>query len=134
MADLITVGQLVASYGDVDETTAAGLITDVSAQVVDYVNDSTTTDSWDSTSTPGAVQAIVKSIVYGVLKNPSGDTGQTLGDHTWNSNPRTRLGILLGREEKRAIRRAVGKSMVGDITQEGYLPVEPALVTDDLGL
>lgn len=134
MADLVTVAQLEASYGDVDDTLAGGIISDVSALVISYANHvgvtTTVTDTWDDTATPDAIQAVVKSIVYGVLKNPSGFTGENLGDHGWQSNPRTRLGVLLGREEKRTIRQAVGKSSFSDVTQEGYLPLEPYLVDE----
>lgn len=135
MADLITVDQLQESYDIESESRAAGVISDVSALVISYAQHvgvaSTTTDTWDETATPDAIQAVVKSIVYGVLDNPAGYTGETLGDHGWQSNPRSRLGVLLGREEKRAIRQAVGKSSFGDVTQEGYLPVQPKVLTDD---
>lgn len=144
MSDLITTSFLEARYGDQDDTKTAALITDASALVIDYANTigvaTTTTDAWGTgsgdTTPPGAVQAVVAQMVFRGLTNPLGHTGENLGDASWQSNPRASLGVYLAPSERKIIRRAVGKSSVGTLQLEGYLPVEPEtlLADEDLTL
>jgi hypothetical protein len=100
---LITVAFLEARLGySVDATQAAALIDDVSAIVVDYVNDADTTDAWDETTTPAAVQAVVAQMVQRGIKNPLARTGENLGDHGWQA-PMGASGLYLAPKERKIL-------------------------------
>lgn len=129
---LITVAQLEARYGTKDATAAHMHILDVSAEVVDYVNDSDITDSWTPTTTPAAVQGVVARVVNRALTNPMARTGEQLGDHNWQA-PMGASGGTLGPKDRKIIRRATGQLGARQIDLEGYLPLEPAGL-DDLSL
>lgn len=129
---LITVSFLEDRIGSVsDATKAQARIDDVSAEVVDYValfdNDSDDPigqDSWDESTTPASVQAVVARVVERALTNPYGVTQEGLGDHQW-SFPSGASGATLGPKDRRQIRRAIGRLGMVEVTQEGYMPVEP---------
>lgn len=127
---LITEAFYTARYGSGDTAQIEGLIDDASALVVDYVSSlgfsSATTvdpDTWDETTTPAAIQGIVAQIISRTLFNPLGLTGENLGDHGWQNNPRSSLGVMLAPSEKRAIRRAVGLPVGGTVDLDSYLPL-----------
>lgn len=68
------------------------------------------------------IPIIVKSIRRG-LENPRGLTGEQLGDYGWQSQSGQNPDIGLTRNERRMIRRIVGKLGVNSIRLEGELPV-----------
>ncbi|EFC78731.1 hypothetical protein [Parafrankia sp. EUN1f] len=82
-------------------------------------------DDGVSVTTPAAVVPVVVAMVQRKLMNPSGLTGETLGDHSWqmaNASP----DLFLTRAELRTVRRAAGRSGIGSIQMEGDLPVQPS--------
>jgi hypothetical protein len=74
------------------------------------------------------IPIIVKSIRRG-KENPRGLTGEQLGDYGWQSQSGQNPDIGLTMNEKRMIRRIVGKLGVLSIRMEGEMPV---LASSDL--
>lgn len=137
---LITVSFLEDRVGTVDPVKAQARIDDVSAEVVDYValfdndpDDPIGQDAWDEATTPASVQAVVARVVERSLSNPMGVTQEGLGDHNW-SFPMGASGATLGPKDRRQIRRAIRRLGVVEVTQEGYLPVEPEGFDPDMDL
>jgi len=74
------------------------------------------------------IPIIVKSIRRG-KENPRGLTGEQLGDYGWQSQSGQNPDIGLTMNEKRMIRRIVGKLGVLSIRMEGEMPI---LASSDL--
>lgn len=82
-------------------------------------------DDGVSVTTPAAVVPIVVAMVQRKLMNPSGLTGETLGDHSWqmaNASP----DLYLTKAERTTVRRAAGRLGAGSVQLEGDLPVQPS--------
>jgi hypothetical protein len=74
----------------------------------------------------GNLRALIPIIVKAIRRgreNPRGLTGENLGDYGWQSNSGQNPDIGLTRNEKRMIRRIVGKLGVESIRMEGEMPV-----------
>lgn len=134
---LISVAFLEARIGDQDDAKAQARIDDVSAEVVDYValfdndpDEPIGQDTWDETTTPASVQAVVARVVERSLSNPLGVSQEGLGDHNW-SFPSGAAGATLAPKDRRQIRRAIRRLGVVEVTQEGYLPLEPLATNDN---
>lgn len=134
---LLTVAELEARYGSVDETKAEAHIDDVSAEVVDYVtildtdaDDLISPEDWDDETVPAAIKGVVARVVNRALTNPLARTGEQLGDHNWQA-PMAASGGTLGPKDRRIIRRAVGRLGVSTVGLTGYLPVEPRISDED---
>lgn len=126
MADLITEAQFTDRTGrtlsPTQVTQVAALIADASSLVVDIVGDSTITDSWDvdtADSVPGSVVPVVVAMVRRGLDNPNGFTSEAKEAYSYSGPGGT---VFASREETRVIRKAAGKSGVGAMNLDSYLP------------
>lgn len=128
---LVSIAELEAKLGfTVDPTQAQSVIDDVSAIIIDYVNDATVTDTWGETTTPDGVQAVAKEVVRRGLVNPDARSNQSLDDHSWQT-PMGSAGIYLAPKEKKTIRQAIGRLGVDTQQLEGYLPLDPIRFPED---
>lgn len=120
---LITVSELEDLMNtDLVLAQAQAVIDDASALVVDeIVNDDEITASWDETTTPAAVKAIVKQMCQRALENPTGLSGEAIDGYSWQSS--TAASIYATRRERRMIRKIVGKLGVGVVVLESDVPV-----------
>lgn len=139
MAALITEAFYVARYGAGTTAQIEAFITDVSAEVVDYLNTLDTdsvnpidADDWDDTTCPAAIKAAVARIVNRAISNPFGISQEGLGDHQRSFTVGT-SGGMMSPKDKRIIRRAAGASAAQTSLMQGYLPTEVEL-SEDLGL
>lgn len=127
MADLITVAQFTDRTGRTltasQTTQVEALIADASALVVDIVNDSTVTATWDA-ATPGTVPAavvpVVVSMVRRALDNPHGYTSESVGSYSYNGAKTE--GIFATRTEERTLRKVTGTAGVGALNLDSHLP------------
>lgn len=141
MADLITEAFYTTRYGAGTSAQIAAFISDVSAEVVDYVDsldndtdDPITASAWTTVTAPTAIQSVVARVVNRSIGNPYGISQEGLGDHqrTFVSGA---AGGTLAPKDKKIIRRAVGRLGVNMVQLEGYLPLDPVyLGADDLVL
>lgn len=68
-----------------------------------------------------ALIPIVMTMVRRARDNPRGLTGEQLGDYGWQAQA-AQTTIYLTRNEKRLIRKIVGKLGVSSLELEGYMP------------
>lgn len=127
MADLITLAQFTARVGrtlDVSEQALAGeLISDASALAINIVDDATVTDTWDAATAdtvPSAVVPVVVSMVRRGMDNPHGYNQESIEGYSYSGASGD--GVFATRQEAKMIRKAAGKSPVGALNLEGYLP------------
>ena len=123
MADLITTAQYLARTGqvlaDVNADQVSALITDASALVVDVVNDTDVTDTWDSTTVPDSVVPVVVSMIRRAIDNPNGYRSESIDGYSFTGAETT--GLFATRSEVRVIRRAVGAAGVAEISLTSHL-------------
>jgi len=103
-------------YGDNSRIQA--LLNDACA----LASDITDTEYADGVDVPGGVIACVCAAVRRAYENPTGIQGETIGDYSWRAASVGSGGVYFTEDEKRTLRRAVGKSSGGYIELEGYLP------------
>lgn len=121
---LISLEFYETRYGAGDDDQLEAFIDDASALVVDYVTAlHVDASSWDETTTPPGVQSVVAQMVSRTLFNPQGLTGENLGDHGWQNNPRSAVGMMIAPSEKRAIRHACGLPVGGILQLDTDLPL-----------
>lgn len=118
MADLITVPEFETRSGrtltDAQKTQVGALIADASAMVRDLAEDELET-------VPASIVPVVVSMVRRGFDNPHGFTGETTaGGYSYTGA--SGVGLFATRDERRTIRKAVGKAGVGALNLEGYLP------------
>lgn len=125
MADLITTDQYEARTGRTLTTSqipqAQALIADASALVIDLVNDSTITATWDMTTVPASIVPVVVGMVRRGIDNPHGYSQETVGSYSYSSSSQT--GVFASREEARAIRRAAGTSGIASLNLDSHMVV-----------
>jgi hypothetical protein len=123
MAGLITLADLLAwpGFDSVDSGQASKLI-DVASGLVRDVAKPVDIDALDPL--PPAVEGVVVSMVRRALDNPRGLSGEQLGDYQWQAQG-NQSAIYPTRNEKRVIRRAVGKLGVGTVQLEADVPLPP---------
>lgn len=131
MADLITEAQFTDRTGrtlSASQSTQVGeLIADASALVVDIVNDSTTTGTWDAVTAdtvPASIVPVVVAMVRRGLDNPHGFTNESQ-DGGYSYGGASGSGVFATRGERRTIRRTAGKLGVGALNLDSYLPRTP---------
>lgn len=137
---LISVEQYVArlgrSLGATEEAQAEALLGDASAIVrLEAGEDFLDEAGEELEDVPDVIAGVVYAMVRRGMENPRALTGETLGDYSWQAGGASSTGIFLTREEKRTIRRAVGKLSAGSVQLEGDLPMRgfvslQSLVTD----
>lgn len=122
MAALITVADLKArpGFADIDEAEAEAVLADASSLVADVAAPVALT----AEALPGSIVPVLVSMVRRGLHNPRGLASEQLGDYGWQGGGGS-SGLYLTPEEKRIVRRAVGKLGVGTVTLEGDLPLTP---------
>jgi len=103
-------------YGDNSRIQA--LLNDACA----LASDITDTEYADGVDVPGGVIACVCAAVRRAYENPTGIQGETIGDYSWRAASVGSGGVYFTEDEKRTLRRAVGKSSGGYIELEGHLP------------
>jgi len=140
MSALITEAFYTARYGAGTTAQIEAFITDVSAEVVDYVNTLDTdsvnpidADAWDDITCPAAIQAAVARIVNRSIGNPLGISQEGLGDHQ-RSFSMGMSGGMMSPKDKRIIRRAAGVLGAQNFQMEGYLPIPRDTLDPDIGL
>jgi hypothetical protein len=128
VADLITTDQFTDRTGRTltasQTTQVEAFITDASALVVDIVNDSDTTDTWDAASAgtvPASIVPVVVNMVRRALDNPHGYTSEGVGSYNYNGGKTE--GIFATRLEERTIRKAASLAGFGSINLESDLPL-----------
>jgi hypothetical protein len=92
--------------------------------VVDIVNDSDTTDTWDAASAgtvPASIVPVVVNMVRRALDNPHGYTSEGVGSYNYNGGKTE--GIFATRLEERTIRKAASLAGFGSINLESDLPL-----------
>lgn len=120
MASLITVADLQEwpGFDAVDPVQAAKLIEVVSGLVEDVARPHVL----DPQALPPAIEAVVVSMVRRGLDNPRGLTGEQLGDYQWQGTAASGS-IYVSLNEKRVIRRAIGKLGVATVSLEADIPI-----------
>ncbi len=116
-----TITDFIARYGSVaasDETRVDALLADACAMVEDL-----TGETYTSATVPQAIIGVVATAVRRAYENPSGLTGETIGNYTWQGGRSGGAGVYFTAQEQKVIRRAAGKQGVVAHTLEGYLPV-----------
>jgi hypothetical protein len=118
---LITVAELLARPGfeDLDSGQADAIIADASAIVREVATPEL--DDVESPATPPAVVAVVVNMIRRGLRNPMGNTQETLGDYSYAGNPAS---LMPTRREVRLIRRAAGKLGASSLTMTSDLPLQ----------
>lgn len=124
MADpLITSQMFEDRYGraltSTEQTQVDVLIDDVSALIREEAQgelDATTSANVPASIIPVAVRAIRRA-----LTNPDGYGQESVDGYSYSGAPRD--GVFLRKEERRTIRRSVGKLGIGTVNLEGYLPI-----------
>jgi hypothetical protein len=123
VADLITTTQYLARTGlvlaDINTDQVSALISDASALVVDVVNDTDVTDTWDDTTVPASVVPVVVAMIRRAIDNPNGYRSESIDGYSFTGAATT--GLFATRDETRVIRRAVGTSGVGALNLESDL-------------
>jgi len=123
MAALTTIAQFEIRYGqnitgdDINRVSA--LIDDASAIVLDVAD--LTTD-WTAATLPAVVLPVLCEVVRRAFDNPSGLSGETIGDYTWRGGAAS-SGVYLTTEEKRTVRRAASKLGVVSLDLSNDLPL-----------
>ena len=103
-------------YGD--NTRLQALLDDACDMAADIID----TEYADGVDVPGGVIACVCAAVRRAYENPTGIQGETIGDYSWRAASVGSGGVYFTEDEKRILRRAVGKSSGGYIELEGHLP------------
>lgn len=127
MADLITMEQLTARIGDVDDhTEAAALIEDASALLVDIVLDDGEGDDWDA-ETPGTVPRAVVPVVVAMVRrgldNPHGFESESQQGYSYRGA--SQAGVFARNGEARIVRKAAGRGSPRSIDLTTDLPLHP---------
>ena len=118
MADLITMAHYLARTGsdlaDINTDQVSALITDASALVIDVVNDTDVTDTWDTSTVPASIVPVVVAMIRRAIDNPNGYRSESIDGYSFTGGTET-TGLFATRGETRVIRRAVGASGVATL-------------------
>jgi len=126
---LITLGQYEKRLGlgegslsGAEASQVEAYIEDASALVRDIAADDFLDDA-GALDVPASIVPVVVSMVRRAVDNPRGLTGEQIGPFSYQAAGSNAAGIFATRNEKRIIRRAVGKLGAGTAQLEGDLPL-----------
>lgn len=130
MADLITRLELEARVG---HTFTGTLITQAEAQIEDATAlvrlEADPVVVPDPPDVPAAIVVVMMTAVRRAQQNPLARAGEAIDGYQWQEGGAT--GVFLTDDEKKVVRRAVGKLGVGTLQLEGDLPLPRRLFADD---
>lgn len=99
------------------------LLDDVSAEIRDVAGEDFLDEAEALEDVPPTIVAVTYRAVRRAAENPRGLSGETLGDYSWQGAGGSAAGVFLSAGERRAVRRAVGRSSVIALQLEGDLPL-----------
>lgn len=122
MADLVTDAQVTDRLGPdftTDAVQVAAFIEDASALVREAAEGEL--DDVDHTTPPDpAIVPVVVSAVRRALVNPDQNRQEQIGNYSVTAGVTS--GVYLTRDERRTVRKAVGKLSAGHANLEGFIP------------